>query len=66
MEFTQYDVNIRTYEASEMCKDPANSTGFWAPGYMYDSVLKDLKPNTIYFYSYGTEKVINQFFTVIR
>ena len=61
MKSTQYDVNIHTYEANEMCKDPANSTGFWAPGYMYDSVLTDLKPNTRYFYSYGTEKVINQF-----
>ena len=24
----QYDVNVQTYDASYMCKDPANDTGF--------------------------------------
>ena len=57
----QYDVNVQTYDASYMCKDPANDTGFWAPGYMYDAVLKGLKPNTKYFYAYGTEEIVNIF-----
>ena len=57
----QYDVNVQTYDASYMCKDPANDTGFWAPGYMYDAVLKGLEPNTKYFYAYGTEEVVNIF-----
>lgn len=42
-----------------MCEEPANSTGFWDPGYTYDIFLKNLKPNTRYFYSYGVEGVRN-------
>lgn len=46
-----------TYKASDMCGPNANSSGFKDPGYMYDVLLKDLKPNTKYFYSYGTKGV---------
>lgn len=46
-----------TYKASDMCEEPANSTGYWDPGYTYDVVLKNLKPNTRYYYSFGTENV---------
>lgn len=46
-----------TYEASDMCEEPANSTGFWDPGYTYDVLLQNLEANTRYYYSFGTEGV---------
>lgn len=46
-----------SYESSDMCEEPANSTGFWNPGYTYDIVLRYLLPNTRYYYSYGVEGV---------
>ena len=46
-----------TYKASDMCGAPANAEGFWDPGYMHDVLLKSLKPNTKYFYSFGSKEV---------
>ena len=46
-----------TYKASDMCGPNANTTGFKDPGYMYDVLLKDLKPSTRYYYSYGSKGV---------
>ena len=50
----EYEVTVHTYTADSMCMSPANSTGFWHPGYIYDVVLKDLTPNQRYYYSFGT------------
>ena len=61
MEFTEHEVSIWTYRASDMCLSPANTTGFWKPGNIHDAVLKGLEPNTRYFYSYGSEGVRNNF-----
>ena len=38
-----------------MCQANANTKGFWHPGITYDVLLTNLKPNTRYYYSYGTE-----------
>ncbi|XP_057306826.1 uncharacterized protein LOC130645009 isoform X4 [Hydractinia symbiolongicarpus] len=52
---SEYETIVHTYTADSMCMSPANSTGFWHPGFTYDVLLKDLKPNTQYYYSYGTK-----------
>lgn len=46
-----------TYTKDDMCQAPANDTGFWHPGMVYDVLLKNLQPNTMYYYSYGTDEV---------
>jgi len=51
----EYEYIIHTYTADNMCQAPANSTGFTHPGYVYDVVLRNLKPNTQYYYSFGSE-----------
>jgi len=51
-----------TYNASAMCEGPATEHGFWKPGYIYNFVLKELKPNTRYFYSFGTEEHMSDIF----
>ena len=61
LEFTEREVSMWTYSASDMCLSPANTTGFWKPGNIFDVVLKGLEPNTRYFYSYGSEGVRNDF-----
>uniref|UniRef100_A0A7S2PG94 Purple acid phosphatase N-terminal domain-containing protein n=1 Tax=Leptocylindrus danicus TaxID=163516 RepID=A0A7S2PG94_9STRA len=46
----------RTYAASDMCEAPANKTGpgkFTDPGMLHDVLMKDLKPDTRYFYKVG-------------
>ena len=53
----EYEVTVHTYTADSMCMAPANSTGFRHPGYIYDIVLRNLQPNTRYYYSYGTADV---------
>ena len=57
MDKTQTKYTVKTYKASDMCEAPANTTGFWDPGYIYDVLLTDLEPNTRYYYSCGTEEV---------
>ncbi len=49
-----------TYKASDMCGPPANTVGFRDPGFIHDALITDLKPSTRYFYSFGSEKVMNQ------
>ena len=46
-----------TYTADSMCQGWANAGGFWHPGTTYDFKLTNLKPNTMYYYSYGTPDV---------
>ena len=53
---------VHTYTADSMCQDDAKGKGFWHPGYTYDFLLKNLIPNTMYYYSYGTEDVSHSFF----
>lgn len=43
-----------TYTKDSMCHSPANSYGYYNPGYTYDVLLRNLRPNTRYYYSYGT------------
>ena len=43
-----------------MCHGPADSKKFWHAGITYDVVLKDLKPNTLYYYSYGTDDFMSR------
>ena len=57
LEKLENNISATTYTADSMCEPPANTTGFWNPGYIYNGLLKDLKPNTRYFYSYGTKNV---------
>ena len=45
-----------TYHASDMCSAPANQTGqqlFIDPGYMHRVLLKGLKADTDYYYTFG-------------
>ena len=57
LEMTQTKFTFRTYKASDMCESNANTTGFWDPGFIYDVLLTDLKPNTRYYYSCGSKEV---------
>ena len=54
---TETKFQVSTYAAYSMCGAPANSTGFWHPGFTYDVLLQNLRANTRYYYSYGTEDV---------
>lgn len=53
-EENKYTVN--TYKGGDLCHSPANDTGFWNPGYIYDVLLTGLKSNTKYYYSILNEK----------
>ena len=53
----EYNITNSTYSADSMCDSPANTTGFWNPGYIFNGLLKNLQPNTRYYYSYGAENV---------
>lgn len=57
-----YKVDIKTYSASDMCESPANSSGFWNPGFIYDVLLSDLRPNMKYYYSFGTKDHMSAMF----
>jgi len=48
-----------TYTADEFCQSPANARGFYHPGYLHDFLLSNLQPNTLYYYSYGTERYMS-------
>ena len=49
-----------TYKASDMCGKPANNnTYFIDPGYLHDVLLTDLKPNTLYYYQYGSDYIFS-------
>ena len=50
---------IHTYTKDMMCHAPASTTKFWHPGITYDVLLTNLKPNTFYYYSFGTEKYMS-------
>ena len=51
----------QTYKGSDMCEAPANSTGFWDPGYIHSFILSDLQIGRMYYYSFGGENVSNTF-----
>lgn len=55
MNETKY--TAKTYSAKSMCAPPANTTGYWDPGYIYDVLLTGLKPNTRYYYTVGAGQV---------
>lgn len=57
MTFKEYSHLTHTYTADSMCQGRAIGPNFWHPGTTYDFLLKNLKPNTQYYYSYGTEEV---------
>ena len=43
-----------------MCGEPANNnTYFIGPGYFHDVLLTDLKPNTLYYYQYGSDDIFS-------
>ncbi|XP_066910736.1 uncharacterized protein [Clytia hemisphaerica] len=66
---TQTKYTVKTYKASDMCESPANTTGFWDAGYIYDVLLTDLEPNTRYYYSCGSKEFMTSvynFTTVIK
>lgn len=44
-----------TYDASSMCLPPSSSYGYHDPGTLISGIMRDLKPNTRYFYSVGDE-----------
>lgn len=54
LEMSETKFIAKTYQASDMCAPPANTTGFWDPGFIFDVLLTGLKSNTQYFYSYGS------------
>ncbi|XP_066927057.1 uncharacterized protein [Clytia hemisphaerica] len=57
-----------TYKAGDLCHSPANDTGFWDPGYIYDVLLTGLEPNTKYYYTIQNEQntsSIRSFMTAI-
>lgn len=56
LELQEKRYTVNTYKAGDLCHSPANSTGFWDPGYIYDVLLTGLKPNTRYFYSIRNEQ----------
>lgn len=50
----------RTYNYSDLCGPPANrSFNFIHPGYLHTVVLTGLKPNTKYYYQYGSGEVFS-------
>jgi hypothetical protein len=56
------DATRSTYSIQDMCEFPANISllnfewgiyrhiMFWDPGQIHDAVMKDLKPDTLYYY----------------
>ena len=49
-----------TYKASDMCGEPANNTAYFIdPGYLHDVLLTDLKPNTLYYFQYGSDNIFS-------
>lgn len=49
-----------TYKAADMCGEPARSDiNFIHPGYFHDVLLTDLKPDTLYYYQYGSTEVLS-------
>ena len=54
LDMAEYAHTTSTYTKDSMCQAAANDKGFWHPGYTYNVLLKNLKPNTRYYYSYGT------------
>ena len=50
----------RTYNYSDMCGPPANgSLNFVHPGYLHAAMLTGLKPNSKYYYQYGSGDVFS-------
>ncbi|EGC32941.1 hypothetical protein DICPUDRAFT_155063 [Dictyostelium purpureum] len=60
------DSNLKTYEKAkgtsstysimDMCSYPANSTDYFKnPGYIHNTVMVNLLPNTVYYYSFGSD-----------
>jgi len=55
-----------TYNISEMCDKPANTSGAWIdPGYINDAVIPNLKPGTRYYYQFGTPSQFSQEYSFI-
>ena len=46
-----------TYNSTQLCAGPASTTGFIDPGMIHDVLLEDLRPNTLYYYRYGSADV---------
>lgn len=53
--------SVKTYEASDLCAAPANSTGFAKPGYHHSVVFKNLSPGT---YKYEVEQTLEGRFNI--
>eukprot|EP01083_Nonionella_stella_P086506 240373_1 len=55
----QYNASGATYNTSIMCQMQAthNSSDYWGdgPGIIYNALLTNLKPNTTYYYRYGSD-----------
>ncbi|KAF1336123.1 Rxlr-like protein, partial [Globisporangium splendens] len=52
------EATTETYEATDMCSDPATTTSamyYRHPGYMHDGLMKDLIPGETYFYKVGSK-----------
>ena len=59
LEMKENEVLVHSYTKDSLCQSPANGDGFWKPGYMYDVLLYNLAPNTMYYYSYGTDEYMS-------
>lgn len=44
-----------TYGRGDMCGPPANTTGWFEPGWLHAAAMAGLQPSTRYFYQYGDE-----------
>ncbi|KAL4439452.1 hypothetical protein ABPG77_008781 [Micractinium sp. CCAP 211/92] len=46
-----------TYGRGDMCGPPANTTGWFEPGWLHAAAMAGLQPSTRYFYQYGDEEL---------
>lgn len=50
---TTVQAMTKTYNASDFCGAPANTTGYVDPGMLHYATLSNLSYSTRYFYQYG-------------
>ena len=55
----------KTYNASDFCGEPANTTGYVDPGMLHYGTLSNLSYSTRYFYQYGDKVSGNALLLVV-
>lgn len=55
----------KTYNASDFCGEPANTTGYVDPGMLHYATLSNLSYSTRYFYQYGDKVSGNALLLVV-